>query len=146
MISKLGYAQLRARGLHSWAMLTLMKLLLKWLLLSAALMLVSQWDTGVVLSNYRTAMLAALLLGLLNAVVRPLLILLTLPVTVLSLGLFLFVINAATFQMASSLLDGFAVTSFGAALLGSVLYSLWGMVIDLALERMFRPTGAPPPI
>jgi putative membrane protein len=117
-----------------------MKLLLKWLLLSAALMLVSQWDSGVMVNNYRAAMVAALVLGLLNAFVRPLLILLTLPVTVLSLGLFLFVINALTFQMASYLLDGFQVASFGAALLGSILYSLWGLVIDAALERLFvRP-------
>lgn len=122
-----------------------MKLLAKWLLLSAALMLVSQWDSGVVVTNYRAAMVAALVLGLLNAFVRPLLILLTLPVTVLSLGLFLFVINALTFQMASSLLDGFQVSSFGSALLGSVLYSLWGMVIDLALERLM-PNQPPPPL
>jgi putative membrane protein len=122
-----------------------MKLLFKWLLLSAALMLVSQWDSGVVVNNYRAAMVAALVLGLLNAFVRPLLILLTLPVTVLSLGLFLFVINALTFQMASYLLDGFQVASFGAALLGSILYSLWGLVIDAALERMFvRPERSGP--
>jgi putative membrane protein len=122
-----------------------MKMFVKWLLLSAALMLVSQWDSGVVVNNYRAAMVAALVLGLLNAFVRPLLILLTLPVTVLSLGLFLFVINALTFQMASYLLDGFQVASFGAALLGSILYSLWGLVIDAALERMFvRPERSGP--
>ncbi len=113
-----------------------MKLLVKWLLLSAALMLVSQWDTGVVVKNYTSAMIAAVVLGLLNAFVRPLLILLTLPVTLLTMGLFLFVINALTFQMASYLLDGFQVAGFWAALLGSVLYSLWGLVIDAALERM----------
>ena len=68
---------------------------------------------------------------------RPLLILLTLPVTVLTLGLFLFVINALTFQMASGLLDGLQVTSFWSALLGSLLYSVWGLVIDVALQRVF---------
>jgi len=114
----------------------MMKLLLKWLLLSAALMLVSQWDTGVVVNNYTSAMIAAVVLGLLNAFVRPLLILLTLPVTLLTMGLFLFVINALTFQMASYLLDGFQVAGFWAALLGSALYSLWGLVIDVALERL----------
>ena len=56
--------------------------------------------------------------------------------TLLTLGLFLFVINAITFQMTSYLLDGFQVAGFWAALLGSVLYSLWGLVIDVALERM----------
>jgi putative membrane protein len=123
----------------------MMKLLLKWLLLSAALMLVSQWDTGVVVNNYTSAMIAAVVLGLLNAFVRPLLILLTLPVTLLTMGLFLFVINALTFQMASYLLDGFQVAGFWAALLGSVLYSLWGLVIDAALERLM-PGRRPPPL
>lgn len=118
-------------------MLFTMKLILRWLLLSAALMLVSQWDTGVMVRNFGAAMLACLVLGLLNAVVRPLLILLTLPVTVLTLGLFLFVINAITFELASRLLEGFQVSSFTAALLGSLLYSAWGLVIDAALERFF---------
>ena len=113
-----------------------MKLILKWLLLSAALVLVSQWDSGIEVKNFGAAMLAALVLGLLNAVVRPLLVILTLPVTLLTLGLFLFVINAITFQMASGLLEGFHVNSFWDALLGSVLYSLWGIVIDVALERL----------
>jgi putative membrane protein len=124
----------------------MLKLLLKWLLLSAALMLVSQWDTGVVVKNYTSAMITAVVLGLLNAFVRPLLILLTLPVTLLTMGLFLFVINALTFQMASYLLDGFQVTGFWAALLGSVLYSVWGLVIDVALERLMpaRQTPWPP--
>ncbi|MFY9476146.1 MAG: phage holin family protein [Aquabacterium sp.] len=113
-----------------------MKLILKWLLLSAALLLVSQWDSGIEVKNFGAAMLAALVLGLLNAVVRPLLVVLTLPVTLLTLGLFLFVINAITFQMASGLLEGFHVASFWDALLGSVLYSVWGIVIDVALERL----------
>ena len=60
----------------------------------------------------------------------------SLPVTLVTLGLFLFVINAITFQMASGLLEGFHVASFWDALLGSVLYSLWGLVIDVALERL----------
>ena len=120
-----------------------MKLILKWLLLSAALLLVSRWDTGIEVKNFGAAMIAAVVLGLLNAVVRPLLIILTLPVTLLTMGLFLFVINAVTFQLAAGLLDGFRVDSFWGALLGSVLYSLCGLVIDVALERMMggRPSG-----
>lgn len=113
-----------------------MKLLIKWLLLAAALLLLAQWDQGIEVRSFGSAMLAALVLGLLNAVVRPLLIILTLPVTLLTLGLFLFVINAVTFQLASGLLSGFHVASFWHALLGSVLYSLWGIVIDVALERL----------
>lgn len=123
-----------------------MKLIIKWLLLSAALLLVSQWYSGVEVKDFGSAMLAALVLGLLNAFVRPLLILFTLPVTLLTMGLFLFVINAFTFQLASRMLENFQVHGFWAALLGSVLYSLWGLVIDRALERMFpSPRLMPPP-
>ena len=117
-------------------MLVNMTLLSRWLLLACALVLLTQWDLGVQVDNFGAAMWAALVIGLLNAFVRPLLILLTLPVTLLTLGLFLFVINALTFQMASGLLDGFHVTGFWQALLGSILYSLFGLVIDTALQRM----------
>ena len=122
-------------------MLVNMTLLIRWLLLACALVLLTQWNLGVQVDNFGAAMWAALVIGLLNAFVRPLLILLTLPVTILTLGLFLFVINALTFQMASGLLDGFHVTGFWQALLGSVLYSLFGLVIDTALQRMM---GRPP--
>ena len=118
-------------------MLRAMKTLLRWLLLAAALLLVAYLYPGVTVTNFGAAMIAALLLGLLNAVVRPLLVLLTLPVTLLTLGLFLFVINALMFWAAASVLDGFSVTGFGAALLGSLIYSIAGMVIDTALERLF---------
>ena len=122
-------------------MLVNMTLLIRWLLLACALVLLTQWDLGVQVDNFGAAMWAALVIGLLNAFVRPLLILLTLPVTLLTLGLFLFVINALTFQMASGLLDGFHVTGFWQALMGSILYSLFGLVIDTALQRMM---GRPP--
>ena len=116
-----------------------MKILLRWLLLAAALLLVAEIYPGVRLSGFGAAMIAALVLGLLNARVRPILVLLTLPVTVLTLGLFLFVINALMFYFAASLLDGFNVTGFVAALIGSLLYSLCGLVIDAAMERLFSP-------
>ncbi len=114
-----------------------MKLITRWLLLAAALLLVAYLYPGVSVASFPVAMLAALVLGLLNTVVRPLLVLLTLPVTLLTLGLFLFVINALMFWAAASLLDGFAVSGFAAALIGSVIYSLCGMVIDVAVERLF---------
>jgi putative membrane protein len=91
----------------------------------------------VQVASFGSALIAALVLGLFNTLVRPLLVLLTLPVTLLTLGLFLFVINALMFWAAASVLDGFNVTGFGAALVGSLLYSLCGMVIDTATERMF---------
>jgi putative membrane protein len=114
-----------------------MKLIIRWLLLAAALLLVTHLYRGVTVSSFGDAMLAAFVIGLFNTLVRPLLVLLTLPVTLLTLGLFLFVINALMFWWAASVLDGFNVTGFGAALIGSLIYSLCSMVIDTAMERVF---------
>lgn len=114
-----------------------MKTFVRWLLLAAALLLVAHLYSGVRVASFGTALIAALVLGLLNTLVRPVLVLLTLPVTLVTLGLFLFVINALMFWAAATLLDGFNVTGFSAALVGSLLYSLCGMVIDAATERMF---------
>jgi putative membrane protein len=114
-----------------------MKIIVRWLLLAAALLLVANLYPGVQVANFTTALIAAFVLGLLNTLVRPLLVLLTLPVTLITLGLFLFVINAALFWATAAVLDGFSVAGFGAALIGSVLYSLCGMVIDVATERIF---------
>jgi putative membrane protein len=118
---------------------TMIKLIVRWMLLAAALLLVAYLYPGVSVASFGTAMIAAFVLGLLNTVVRPLLVLLTLPVTLLTLGLFLFVINALMFWAAAEVLpgDGFKVNGFTAALIGSVIYSLCGMVIDVAVERIF---------
>jgi len=118
-----------------------MKLIVRWLLLAAALLLVANLYSGVSVASFGSALIAALVLGLFNTLVRPLLVLLTLPVTLLTLGLFLFVINALMFWAAASVLDGFNVAGFGAALVGSVLYSLCGMVIDVAVEKLFNPAS-----
>ena len=115
-----------------------MKLILRWLLLAAALLLVAYLYPGVTVKSFTAAMIAALVLGLLNTIVRPLLVMLTLPVTLLTLGLFLFVINAMMFWAAAGVIDGFAVNGFAAALIGSLIYSLCGMVIDVAVERLFN--------
>ncbi len=120
-------------------MLAPMKILVRWLLLAAALLLVANLYPGVSIASFFSALIAALVLGLFNTLVRPLLVLLTLPVTLVTLGLFLFVINALMFWSAAGVLAGFNVTGFGAALIGSLLYSLCGMVIDVAVERFFSP-------
>ena len=115
----------------------MVKLLVKWLLSASALLFVAYVYTGVTVSSFGSAMLAALVIGLLNIVVRPVLVLLTLPVTVLTLGLFLFVINAIVFWAAAAVLDGFQVRDFVAALVGSLIYTAIGVVIESALERLF---------
>ena len=114
-----------------------MKLLSKWLLSAAALLLVAYLYQGVEIRSFAAALVAAFLIGLLNTVVRPVLVILTLPVTVLTLGLFFFVINALMFWAASGLLESFRVRDFTAALIGSLIYSAMGVVIDSALERLF---------
>ena len=115
-----------------------MKIIIRWLLLAAALLLVAHLYPGVVVNNFGSAMIAAFVIGLLNTLLRPILVLLTLPVTVITLGLFLFVINALMFYFAASMLDGFQVTGFTAALIGSLIYTLCSMVIDVAMERLFK--------
>ena len=115
----------------------MVKLLVKWLLSAAALLLVATIYSGVEVRTFGSALVASFVIGLLNTIVRPLLVLLTLPVTVLTLGLFLFVINALMFWAAAGLLENFHVRGFGAALIGSLLYSVLGVVIESALERLF---------
>ena len=115
----------------------MIKLIVKWLLLASALLLVAYVYDGVQVRSFGAAMIAALVIGLLNTIVRPVLVILTLPVTVLTVGLFIFVINALMFWLASVLLDGFQVRGFLAAFIGSVLYSVLGIVIESALESLF---------
>jgi putative membrane protein len=84
--------------------------------------------SGMVITDYGTLLLAAVLLGLCNAVVKPVLILLTLPITILSLGLFLLVINAGVLALVAWMLPGFTISGFGAALLGSLIVSITSVI------------------
>jgi putative membrane protein len=96
---------------------------IRWMLNAAALMLVAYLYPGVQVDSVGWAIVGALVLGLVNAVVRPILLFLTLPVTILTLGLFIFVVNALMFWLAAELVRGFHVEGFWAALVGSLLYS-----------------------
>jgi putative membrane protein len=114
-----------------------MKLIVKWLLSAVALLAVAHLYSGVQVRDFTSALIAAFVIGLLNTILRPVLVVLTFPVTLVTLGLFLFVINALMFWAASGLLSGFQVTGFVAAMIGSLIYSLIGVVIESALERLF---------
>ena len=114
-----------------------MKILLKWLLSATALLAVAYLYSGVTVTSFTGALIAAAVLGALNMVVRPILVLLTLPVTLVTLGLFLFVVNALMFWAAAGLVSGLNVSGFGAALLGSLIYSVLQLAIDFVLERLF---------
>jgi len=99
---------------------------LRLLVVALGLWLASEWVPGIEVKGTGTLLGAALLLGIVNAVVRPLLVILTLPITVLTLGLFLLVINAAMLGLVAWMFDSFTIAGFGAALLGSIVVSLTG--------------------
>jgi len=99
-------------------------LFIRWLILTAAIMVASYLLGGIEVSGFFSAFFAAAVLGILNAFFRPILFLLTLPLTILTLGLFTFVINALLLMMASGVIGGFQVHGFGTALVGSLIISL----------------------
>ena len=113
-----------------------MTLILRWLLAACALLVVAYLYPGVQIQSFTSALIAAAVIGLFNALLRPVLVVLTLPVTVVTLGLFLFVINALMFWAASGVLGGFFVAGFWAAMLGSLIYSALMLVVDSALKSM----------
>jgi len=113
----------------------MLNLLLRWLISALALLLVAYLLPGIVVANFfPVAVVAALVLGLVNAFIRPLVKLLTLPLTCLTLGLFSLVINAVLFWAVSELVDGFTVEGALTALLGSILYSLATAAASQVLE------------
>lgn len=101
-----------------------MSLILVWLLNAVALLAVAYLLPGITVASFGAALIAALVLGLLNMLVKPVLVFLTLPITIVTLGLFLIVLNALLFWFAGSILKGFQVAGFWWALAGAVLYSL----------------------
>lgn len=101
-----------------------MRLLLVWLINALALLALPYVVPSIRVDGFVTAVIAALVLGLVNTLIRPVLVLLTLPATVLTLGLFIFVINGLLFWMVASFLDGFHVAGFWSAVLGAIVYAL----------------------
>jgi len=99
-------------------------MLLVWILNAVALLVVAYILPGIAVASFWSAMWAALVLGLINMLVKPLFVLLTLPITIVTVGLFLFVINALMFWLAGSLFKGFRVDGFWWAVGGALLYSL----------------------
>lgn len=97
---------------------------LRWLILTVAIIVTSYLLGGIHVSSFFSAFFAAAILGILNAFFRPLLLLLTLPLNILTLGLFTFVINAIMLMMASGIISGFAVHGFWSAVFGSLLISI----------------------
>ncbi|ARP88221.1 phage holin family protein [Bordetella genomosp. 9] len=101
-----------------------MTLILVWILNAVALLVVAYLLPGISVASFGSALIAALVLGLLNMLVKPVLVLLTLPITIVTLGLFLLVLNALLFWFAGSILKGFQVNGFWWAVIGAILYSI----------------------
>ncbi len=106
-----------------------MHLVVRWLLNAVALLLTAWIIPGIAVTGAVALIVAALVIGLLNALVKPILVVLTFPLTVLTLGLFLLVLNALLFWLAAVVVPGFEVTGFLAALLGAIVMSIFGWAL-----------------
>ena len=112
-----------------------MRILIVWLINTVALLVLPYLMTSSRISGFWTALIAALVLGLVNALIRPILVVLTLPVTLVTLGLFIFVINGLLFWLVSRMVDGFYVSSFWAAIGGALLYSIISWALSTLLLK-----------
>ena len=111
-----------------------MPILIKWLIMTVAILITAYLIPGVSIAGFWTALWLALFLALLNILLKPILILITLPINILTLGLFTFVINALIILLASSIIKGFAVTGFWVAMLFSIVLSL----VSYLLNNIFK--------
>ncbi len=107
-----------------------MRILLHILLVACFVIIISYVVPGIYVTSFWVALLVALVLGIINVTIKPLLFILTLPITILTLGLFTFVINALVFALAAWIVPGFTVTGFWAALLGSLILSIFRMLTN----------------
>ena len=108
--------------------------LLTWLITAISLVITAYLIPGILIKGFVVAAIAALVMGFINAIVRPILILLTLPLTLLTLGLFLFVVNAISFSLVSYFTPGFSINSFWDALFGSIILSIISSLLSQVLE------------
>jgi putative membrane protein len=116
-----------------------MRLLLAWLINAFALVAVAYLMPGISVASFTTALVAALVLGLINAVVRPVLVLLTLPVTIITLGLFIFVLNGLLFWFVGSFIQGFVVDGFWSGVFGAIVFSLISWLLSALLLHSREP-------
>ncbi len=119
-----------------------MRWLLVWLVNAGSLLFLTELLPSVQVDSFATALWVALVLGLVNTLLRPLLVLLTLPVTILSLGLFLLVINGLMFVLVAHLVAGFHVAGFAAGVFGALLYSVISWALQVLVDHLSgaRPT------
>lgn len=110
-----------------------MKIIATWILVALVILTLPSFISGIEITSFGTAMLVALFFGILNAVVRPIILLIAFPITLLTLGLFSFVVNAGLFWWVGSFVEGFYVAGFVPALLGSLVISATTFIVDKLL-------------
>jgi putative membrane protein len=118
-----------------------MKLIIRWFSVAVGFLVASRFVPGVHVDAFLTALLLAAVWGMLGLIVRPILVILTLPVTIVTFGLFIFVINAALFAWLGNVIVGFTVAGFGAALLGSLVMSLTSAIVHGILDMFGKEEG-----
>lgn len=106
----------------------------RWIVNALALYIVSQIVPGIHVANFTSALIAVVVIGLVNTLVKPILFVLTLPITIVTLGLFTLILNAFMLLLAGSMLSGFSVDGFGAAFIGSILLS----VVSTLLQSLVK--------
>lgn len=121
-----------------------MGIIIRWVILTVAVVVSSYVIEGIHVKDFATALFAAAFLGLLNAVFRPILLILTLPINVLTFGLFTFVINALLLMMVSGVIPGFEVTGFWAAVLGALVVSVVNWILSALIRDGVRSRGGHP--
>ena len=112
-----------------------MRLIAKWVLISLALLALPKIIPGISIASFTTALIVAFFLGLANVIIKPLLLIVLLPITIITLGLFAFVVNALLFWGIASFVEGFAVEGFTAAFLGALVMSVVGVVVNILLSE-----------
>lgn len=112
-----------------------MRLLIRWLINAIALLGIAYYLPGVLVEGYYAAFITALVLGLVNAVIRPIILFFTLPLNLLTLGLFTLVINGFLFWFVSTVVDGFAVSGFMPAFWGALIMTLVSWVVSTLLKK-----------
>lgn len=118
-----------------------MYLLLRWVLSAASIIAVAYLVPGIAVRSFGTALIVAVVLGLVNATIRPILILLTLPLTIVTLGLFVIVINALMLWLVASIVKGFDITNFSSAVLGAVLIMLFSWIVNQFVHELQAANG-----
>ena len=109
--------------------------LVHWLVLAVALFLTTRLVGGVQVSSYTTLAVAALVIGFVNALVKPILVILSLPLTIVTLGLFYLVVNGVCLMLAAAIVPGFTVSSWGSAILGALVLSIIGWLLNLVVAK-----------